>query len=430
MNYEQVLQALYHRNEFSIKLGLENIKTLLNYLDNPLKSFPVIHIAGTNGKGSVANFLSSILKEEGFKVGLYTSPHLIDFRERIQINHKKIPKKDVLQGLSQIDRVIEKEQQKDKHFAPTYFEVVTALALKYFQKQQIQIAVLETGLGGRLDSTNVCSPLVSVVTNIGKDHTSILGKTLASIAKEKAGIIKKGIPVVTAETRKSRLKILQQEAKKKKADLISVPKIISEQKETFSYEGDSWNLPNLQLSMLGEYQIKNAFTAITALEQLKETEFKVSLESIRKGLSQAQWPGRFEILKEKPLLIVDGAHNPEGIDAFIEALKAKEIKNPILIFGLMQDKEKQVLIQKLNQISETFYLVASNTPKAMPVQALEKLFLKSGYSGSLNLSYTLSTALSKALKQGRKEKRAICVCGSLYLVGETLSYLEKENAKN
>jgi len=257
MKYEQILQALYQRNEFSIKLGLENTKTLLNHLGQPLKKYPTIHIAGTNGKGSVANFLASILRKEGFKVGLYTSPHLIDFRERIQINQKMISKKAVLDGLQKIDRLIQRQQKKDPTYSPTYFEVVTALALKHFEQQKVDMAILETGLGGRLDSTNVCHPLVSVITNIGFDHLSILGSNLASIAREKAGIIKVGVPVVTGETRRNRFYLLEKVAKKKKAPLILTPKISRHHQQTekvqerFDYQSDTWKLLNLTIPMGG-----------------------------------------------------------------------------------------------------------------------------------------------------------------------------------
>ncbi len=415
MKYEESLQALYQRNEFSVKLGLENIKTLLNLLGNPHKKIPTIHIAGTNGKGSVAHFLAEILRIEGFKVGLYTSPHLVDFRERIQINKKMISKHSVVRGLEKIEKIIRQEQKKDPTFSATYFEVATALAWDYFHQQKVDITVLETGLGGRLDSTNICTPLVSVITTIGIDHTDILGKSLAAIAKEKAGIIKERIPVVVGEIRETRWRLLQKEAQRKNAPFVLA---------------SHFKLPNITLAMQGRHQIQNAATALATLAELKKTSFGVSKNSIRKGLTQSQWPGRFQILKKKPLLIVDGAHNVEGILALIHTLNEKKIKNPIFVFGLNSDKEKEKIIQKIFRLSDSFYLVASSALKATPVPALKNIFQNAGYSGNLNLSYTMATALPAALKQAKREKRAVCVCGSLYLVGETFSYLKKEHAKN
>ena len=434
MKYEEALQTLYQRNEFSVKLGLENIKTLLNLLGNPHRKIPTIHIAGTNGKGSVSYFLAEIFRIAGFKVGLYTSPHLVDFRERIQINKKMISKRSVARGLEKIEKMIRQEKKKDPTFSATYFEVATALAWDYFHEKKVDITVLETGLGGRLDSTNICVPLVSVITSIGIDHTDILGKSLAAIAKEKAGIIKEGIPVVVGETRKPRLSLLRQEAKRKKAPFVLIPSYRRLKKrdtqECFDYESSFFKLPNITLSMLGKHQIQNAVTAIATLEQLRETSFEVSDAAIRKGLAQSQWPGRFQILNKEPLLIVDGAHNVEGILSLRQTLNEKKILNPIFIFGLNTDKQKESIIRKLFRLSDSFYLVSSLALKATAVPTLKNLFQNAGYSGNLNLSYTIATALPAALAQGKREKRAVCVCGSLYLIGETFSHLKKEYAKN
>ncbi len=433
MKYEQALQALYQRNEFRIKLGLENIQALVKDLKNPLKNYPTIHIAGTNGKGSVANFIAAILKEQGYKVGLYTSPHLIDFRERIQINHKKISKKNVLKGLGEIETIIQRRQMKYKSFEPTYFEVVTALAFKYFKDQRVDIAILETGLGGRLDSTNICDPLVSVITNIGRDHTHILGSKLSEIAYEKAGIIKKDRPLVLGEKRTKQLEVLKKEAKKKKTAPVLTPSFVKKKnkslsKESFDYLGKQWTLNDLTLNMGGEHQVENALTAITALEQIQKSRFKVSPESIRKGLKKTVWPGRFHLLQENPQLFVDGAHNLEALTMLSKTLKQKQI-DPILLFGLMNDKEALPMVKKAASLTNSIYLVQSNVRKALSVHKLKQLFEKIGYSGKLKIGYTIEKGLPSALKQAQKQNRAVCVCGSLYLVGETIQWVGQKNAE-
>jgi len=430
MNYSQALKKLTSQSEFSIKLGLQNIERLLAKLAHPQKQFPLIHIAGTNGKGSVASTMVSVLQFSGYKTGLYTSPHLVDFRERIQINQQLISKSDVLRGLQLIYRLIEKEQEKAKDFIPTYFEIVTALALDYFSRKKVDVAVLETGLGGRLDSTNVCMPQVSVITPIAKDHSEILGKNLRSIALEKAGIIKSQVPVIVSKQTPTALKILRLAAKQKKCRLIQSPPLKGHkksrnlEKEVFSFKGKRWHFENLETNFVGKHQVENAVTALTALEHLSLEGYSISEESVRKGLLKRKWRGRFQIVQKEPLLILDGGHNVSGIKSLLHTLKEKNCQNPIFVFGIMNDKEITPIIRQLCQKSDCLFLVQSQASKAMKVTDLAKLFKKERFNGKLFLSGSIFKALPQALKIAQKAKRTVCVCGSLYLVGEALQFIK------
>jgi len=435
MNYESSLQALSSRNEFSIKLGLENIQTLLQLLGNPHKLFPSIHIAGTNGKGSVACFAATILKQAGYRTGLYTSPHLIEFRERIQINGKMISKKRVLEGLKNIFKKIDALQSKNKTFSPTYFEIVTALAFDTFAKEKIDIALIETGLGGKWDSTNVCLPKVCVITQIAKDHQKYLGKDLKSISLEKGGIIKKNVPVVVSVNKKIPVQVLTQLAQSKKAKMIHSSsnfnhiKNDSLENERFHFKNNGWEFLNLKTKMLGSHQIENASAALAALGILNQEGFTIPESAVRKGLSLAQWPGRFHVWQKNPPLILDGAHNVEGLKRLFSNLKEKNCLSPIFIFGMMKDKETGAMIQLFKNNSDTLFLTQSQTIKSLSVSDLAIKFQKAQYKGRIFTYKNVSTALFKAQKRASQEKRALVVCGSLYVVGEALSALKHDQTQ-
>lgn len=427
MNYNQTLEALYSRNEFSIKLGLENIKKLLSLLNSPHKRFQSIHVAGTNGKGSVACYLAEILKAQGYKTGLYTSPHLNDFRERIRVNQKRIPKEEVLKGLQKIYKLIETGQAKEQTFVPTFFEIVTALAFDFFSNKKVDIAVVETGLGGRLDSTNVIGPAVSVITDIAMDHSEILGKTLPEIALEKAGIIKAGTPVVTSEKSNRILELFKKKAKSLNSAIYKVPSHIPRQdqsntdEEIFDYNGDKWTFKNLKIKNLGEHQVKNAATALTVLEQLSNRKWVISEQAVRKGLLESKWEGRFQVWRRDPFVVLDGCHNSAAVDKMIQTLVEKRCRNPLMIFGAMRDKDLESILGKLGEMTDTFFLVSAGVGKAAPVSGLKEILRRNGFKGNITLFQNIPDALTEALKG----KREICVCGSLYVVGEALAALKK-----
>lgn len=429
MNYQQTLKALYHRNEFNIKLGLENIRRLLQLLGNPHDRFPAIHIAGTNGKGSVANYLASILKAAGYRTGLYTSPHLVDFRERIQVDGKKLTQSDVIEGLKKIEALIKKEKRRNASFSPTYFEIVTALALDHFSQKKVEVAILETGLGGRWDATNTCRTMLSIITEISYDHQQYLGSDLPSITLEKTGIIKRNIPVVSSKQNKISMALLKKEARQMKSPLFLAAKAsqtngnTSLDYESFHFKGEEWRFLDLKIKNLGKHQIQNASTALTALEILKNKGYSISEEAVRLGLWEGHWPGRFQVWQKKPLLILDGGHNVAGLKKLTATLDEKNCRNPIFVFGLMQDKEVSSMVKHVSRKSDTFFLVQAAQSKALNVDKLSEFF--ASLKKQIHKAKRISIALPQALKQAKKEKRAVCVCGSLYLVGETLSFLKQ-----
>lgn len=429
MSYASVLQDLFRRNEFSIKLGLNNIRQLLNLLGNPQNKFKSIHIAGTNGKGSVSAILASVLYEAGTRTALYTSPHLIDFRERIQVNGRKISRRQVLNGLSRIDRLIQREQHRRKNFSPTYFEIVTALAFDTFARQKAEIAVVETGLGGRLDATNLCLPVATVITHVDWDHQVYLGNSLQAIAFEKAGIIKRKVPLITAESRGDILRHFKNEAARKEAPLYFTPnssnRFVSDRLdgEKFDYKGADWDLRNLRLPLVGEHQIKNACTALRVLETVSKRGFPISEKAVRQGLAKTRWPGRFEVHPGDPALVLDGSHNREGIQTLVNTLRQKKIRRVAFIFGMMKDKEIRRAVSQLSKISNRFYLVEAKVPRATPVEDLAKEVRRFRPQAKIFLVPDTAQALRLARRHCRGTGTTICICGSLYIVGEALQEL-------
>ena len=347
-NYQQTIDYLYRLEYSGIKLGLENVSRLLKFLGNPQDKWPAVHIAGTNGKGSTAAFIYTILREAGFKVGLYTSPHLLDFSERIQINEKKISWDVIVAYTRKLKNQIEHQQA-------TFFEATTALAFAYFADQQVDIAVIETGLGGRLDATNLVHPLVTIITSISEDHQQYLGSTLPQIAFEKAGIIKTGIPCITIQQEADILPILQEKAVEQNSPFFVIKpadhlKIISEtlQGSTFDLLLPQRSLQNLKILLAGDHQIGNASLAVASVLNLKS--FPCSEQQIRAGLSKTDWPGRFQHIAENPLTILDVAHNPAGFKKTLAFIRSKMPGKRIwAIVGLSKDKDYQKIADILSQ---------------------------------------------------------------------------------
>ena len=321
-------------NVDAMHFGLAAITELLSRLGNPQKSYKTILIAGTNGKGSTAAMTASILCRAGYKVGLYTSPHLVDVRERIVVNGKKISRKE-------FGRIVGYVKDKKKQYV-TYFEFLTAAALVYFQRQKIDIAVLEVGLGGRLDATNVCNPLVSVITNIAFDHMDYLGNTLESITREKAGIVKRKGICVTAVKQEKVLEVLKNVCRQRQAKLCCLGsdiKIKKQKNGSLNYRGLHRNLKNLIIPLQGDHQLSNAALALATIEFIEKKGFSVDDTAIYAGLKNTHWEGRLEVLKNDPCFILDGAHNPAGISALCRSLKNDfSYRRLILIFGALADK--------------------------------------------------------------------------------------------
>ncbi|MGP8154518.1 MAG: bifunctional folylpolyglutamate synthase/dihydrofolate synthase [Smithella sp.] len=411
MNKFKPSEYLTSLNVDKMHFGLKAISQLLSRLGNPQDSYKTILIAGTNGKGSTAAMTSSILCRAGYKVGLYTSPHLVDVRERIVINGKKI-------ALKEFKRII--AYVKDKMEYPvTYFEFLTAVGFVYFQNRKVDIAVLEVGLGGRLDATNVCFPLASIITNIAFDHTAYLGNTLESITREKAGIIKKNGICITAVRQKIVLEILENVCLRSRAKLYCLGRDIKIKKQEdgfFTYRGLFRNIKNLTIPLRGDHQLSNAAVALAAIEFCSKKGFHIDDTAIYSGLKNTHWEARMEILQEQPLFLLDGAHNPAGIDALCRSLKRDfPHRRLILIFGVLADKDYRQMLQKILPLASIIILTQIKTVRAVPVNDITETLKKMGYTA------VVTKDVNQAIKQAlalAKNQDLICATGSFYLAGE------------
>ncbi|UCG35846.1 MAG: bifunctional folylpolyglutamate synthase/dihydrofolate synthase [Candidatus Omnitrophota bacterium] len=422
INYEKKPFFPYHKS-----LKLERVRSLFNALDIAYGKLKVIHIAGTKGKGSAATFCAYMLAASGIKVGLFTSPHLFDFRERIvvfkkrreQVLHFKISKKDVAKILRKLKPAIDKFKKTIKFEEPTFFEVFTAIALEYFLEKKVDVVVLETGLGGRLDATNVVNPLISIITHIDYDHTDKLGKRLSQIAYEKAGIIKKGIPVISDSQRKAALGVLREQCNKMEAPLFIYGKDFSAKHirlknnyTAFDFQFSIQKVRNAKVYLKGKYQVQNAALAVAAISFIKENS------AIRDGLAQTHLEGRFEIAKRNPLIILDIAHNPVAFSVLKDNLKTYfPSKKVILIFAASKDKDIEGMLKNLP--FSHLILTRFNNPRSMePFQIQRQTKIRDAF-----IAPDIKGALAIAESLYNKDS-LILVSGSLYLVAEAKKLLQ------
>lgn len=422
MNYKEALDFIHSTYKFGSKLGLQNIGKLLELLDNPQKRLKFVHVAGTNGKGSTTAYISSILMAAGYKVGIYTSPFIQRFTERIKINNIEIEQQKLAHITSKVKDAIEMMIAEGFNH-PTEFEVVTAVALKYYYEEKCDIVVLEVGLGGRYDATNIIdSPEVAVITSISYDHMAILGDTLPKIAFEKAGIIKKGCDCVLYKQSQEVTKVIEDACKERDAKLTKVD-FNKLSLGSFSMDGQHFSyghLEDLFISLLGDHQLRNACTAIEVAFILKQKGFKINDEQIKEGLKAAIWIGRLELLSKNPLFLVDGAHNEDGARTLMEAIKKYFPGHKVtFIMGVLKDKEYTKLIKLASEIADKFIAIA--VPNSRTLKA-EELFTEiTKYCGNVTKSDTIKGAIELALSQ-RKDGELICAFGSLYFIGEVREY--------
>ncbi len=402
-SYEFFTRHLGDREYFGQKLGLERISKILERLGSPEKKFSSVHIAGTNGKGSTAALLASVLSQAGFKVGLYTSPHLEDFCERIRIGDELVSSEKVLKLAQQV-----RDSEQD---TLTFFEFTTVIAFLYFAEQSVDMAVVETGLGGRLDATNVIHPLVSVITSISYDHRAFLGNSLQEIAREKAGIIKTGIPVVVGKLPEEVLRVIQDEAKSKNSFLMTA---------------HSENFPSdWTLSLEGDHQILNASVVIEAVRLLNQSgDFKICSEDVKKGLAHVVWPGRLETVSEKPWILLDGAHNVEAMKIVKEYLEKKlQGRRLIVIFGDMLDKDHEELLKEIAPLVDQFIFTAVENKRATPVEFLQKI--SENFVKASSCVIGVQQAIESVLKS-LDPKDVLLITGSFFIVGEARSWFQKK----
>jgi dihydrofolate synthase/folylpolyglutamate synthase len=421
MSYPKTIAYLFGLQRFGIKLGLSNITTILQHLGNPHEKLRCIHIAGSNGKGSTAIILLSILKRSGYRVGLFTSPHLINFTERIRINDSEIPKKRVVLLVEEIKDLCDRISLKNV----TYFEVVTAMALKYFKEEKADPVILEVGMGGRLDATNVVHSILSIITSISLEHQIYLGNTLLKIAGEKAGIIKKNTPLITGAKQNHVLQLFSRQCKKMHAPMYRIGKQILGRRtgmQTFNYQGLKTSLRGLELSLMGDHQISNATMAIAAAEVLDGMGFSLATCTIREGLKNVQWPGRLEIVRDNPPVLLDGAHNPAAWKALKKSLTNYFHFNKLfIILGVMEDKDIDQLITILTPEA---YKTIFCRPKMLRSATKEIIGKYIAFSSARRVAWMEDTpmALEMVFREALPED-LICVTGSLFTVGEAREYL-------
>lgn len=391
-----ILDYLSQLDRKGIVLSLNPTSKALNLLNNPHHKFPSILVAGTNGKGSTVAMLTSVLRRAGYRVGTYISPHLLDIRERVMLDGEMIPKKDFESLVQKLKKQIEK-----KSYDLSFFEFMTVLAFLYFKEKKVDIAVVEVGLGGRWDATNVLEPLVSVITTVGFDHQKFLGNTLTKIAFEKAGIIKKNGILVSGV---QQLKIQKQLAKitrSKKSILLQLGKDFFESQET--------------LSLKGAHQKQNAACVIAVLRELIKKRWIISQKNIQEGLASTRWPGRLEVVQEKPKIILDGAHNPSGIKVLIHSLKEFQYKKLHVVMGVMKDKNYKKMIEDIYPLADSFCFVEPPIHRTLLGEKLiqEMPYLKS----KIQVQPKISEALAKIIERA-DQNDIVCVTGSLYTVAE------------
>ncbi|HID0817970.1 bifunctional folylpolyglutamate synthase/dihydrofolate synthase [Clostridium botulinum] len=423
MDYKEAREYIQSKAKFGSNLGLERTEKLLELLGNPHKRLRCIHIAGTNGKGSTTAMISAVLKESGYKVGMYTSPYIEEFEERIQINGHNITKEDLGYIITKVANIVEKVENMG-YGNPTEFEIITVAMFYYFCLKEVDFAVIEVGLGGRLDSTNVLEPILSIITSISYDHMNILGETLEEITYEKAGIIKKA-PVITYPQKKEVEKNIEKVCKEKNCELIKVEdnlinieieiieKNMGQQSFKLKTKEDTYNIC---LSLLGEHQIKNCITVILALEKLMKLGIKIEKIHIISALKKVKWSARLEIVNKNPLTVIDGAHNIDGIESLKNNVsKYFKYNKLILILGILKDKQVEDMIKTLVPLADRVLTVAPHNDRGESSKELMHIVLKHNESCEHLEDY--KECYDKA-KFYCEDGDMILICGSLYMVGD------------
>ena len=420
-SYEATLTRLYGLQRFGIKLGLETVSALLSELGNPQRRFHALHVAGTNGKGSVAAMTASILHAAGVRVGLYTSPHCLDFCERIKIQGIDIPHDRVVDLFARVQALPSFLVQ------PTFFEVATVMAFQYFAEERVEIGVIEVGMGGRFDATNVCHPLGTIITNVSFDHERYLGSSLPDIAFEKAGIIKRRVPVVVGPVERDVSAVLQERAQHENAPLIAFGKeflCVSHDAGSFDVTGTRAEYLNLRCSLEGRHQAVNAACSIVALESGVMPHLSISERIIRRGLESVTWPGRLERLQRRPLIVCDGAHNPAAAECLQIHLQGlldeRNGRRLIVVIGMMQDKNLSAFLNALVPLADEVILTQIEHPRSAPVLALKRALPV--VDVPVHERESPQTAIDWATRLADHDD-LVCVTGSLFLVGHVKSLM-------
>ncbi|MBE5808056.1 MAG: bifunctional folylpolyglutamate synthase/dihydrofolate synthase [Clostridiales bacterium] len=425
MNYDESIEYIHSVYWKGTKLGLERIKALLEAIGHPESKLKFIHIAGTNGKGSTAAMLSSMLVQAGYRTGLYTSPYIVRFNERMQIDGVPISDEDLAEITTWIKPYAD---VLENH--PTEFEMVTAIALEWFARSECEIVVLEVGMGGEFDATNaVSNTLVSVLTNIGLDHTQYLGDTVEEIASTKAGIIKPGSTCVLYEQSPEVTRVISDVCAARDVPLFiaSMDALTPVSRDLTGQVFDWKGLRSLEIPLLGAHQLHNAATALTVIETLTELGMQISEESIRRGLRKTAWPGRFQVVGEKPLFLIDGGHNPQCLDALTKALQDYlPGRKAVFLVGCMADKDYENMFSPLAPFAERFVTVTPDNPRAL--RAEELAMYLSAWGLQAEAAESVEQGVRRAM-EAAGEDGVVCACGSLYMIADVLKGIEEARGR-
>ena len=422
MNYQQACFYIEECQQGRERFGLNKLEEVLHQLHDPHKKLSFVHVAGTNGKGSTAAMLSSVLTKAGYKTGLYTSPHLMRYNERMKINGQDIPDEDFIEAAETVKKVCDKMGG-----VPIVFEILTLMALWYFAKEQCDIVILEVGIGGRIDATNcIPSPKAAVITQLGLDHTETLGDTLEKIAAEKGGIIKPGCYAVMAEQQQSAMDVVREICKQKQVPLtiasVSRMKVLS-----FSVEGqqiEDKEYGAIFLPLAGSHQVKNLANVLETVGVLKQQGYQISNDAVVDGIRQTKWPARMQRLCTNPDFLLDGGHNPQCVQAVTEALKAfYPDKKVVFLTGMMQDKDTDRMLEEMVPLAQEFVCIHPDSQRAMDQNDMCRM-LRERYGVQATACQTVNEGIRTAIKKAG-DHAVVCALGSLYLAGEIQSFFEK-----
>jgi dihydrofolate synthase/folylpolyglutamate synthase len=442
-SYRSTLDYLFGLQKFGIKLGLANISALLKRLGNPHVGLRAVHIAGSNGKGSTAAFLTSILRQAGYQVGLYTSPHLVDFTERIQADGVPIAEGKVVQLTRRIRLIVDRMVREGEFWSDsafpvsskfdpfkasiTFFEFTTAMAFLYFREARVDVSVLETGMGGRLDATNVIDPLISLITPISLEHRQYLGKTLLDIAREKGGIIKPNRPLLTTVHQPRVLSLFEQKCRELHSPLYAWGRDFRGRRvgpQLMSFQGLRHRWTKLRLGLAGGHQVLNASLALAASELLAEGGFSLGEEHVRKGLGQTRWPGRLEMVGKFPRVLLDGAHNAGATEVLKRELKRNiPRRRLLLVLGIMADKDIPRMMSDLVPLADLVILTRPRMDRAAPLEVMRSH--AASFRKPIVEAAEVGSAVDYALSQAGKEDLVV-ISGSLFTVGEARAFLVKK----
>ena len=421
MTYDEALAFIHRVNPMFCNPGLSRVRTLCRALGNPQDELKFIHVAGTNGKGSTSAMLDSVLRSAGYKVGLYTSPFIMRFNERIRVDGKEIPDEDLARMTEIILPIAEGMEDK-----PTEFELITAIAFAYFKERGCDIVVLECGLGGRFDATNVIrTSTLSLITGISKDHVAILGDSIEKIAWEKAGIIKPGVPVIFGGEDEVAREVIAKEVREMCSPFSVVDhkkiKIKSADLSGSTFDFDSYE--SIKIKLLGLYQPRNAAMVLSAIDKLKEAGLHISDEAVREGLAKAKWAARFEIIGENPTIIFDGSHNAEGIRAAKESIvQYFGDEKVITVSGVLHDKEYDKIAEDIAEVSREVFTITPENPRALDAQKYAEVIKEKGVNTTPTSS--IQEALKSAINEANKMGSAIVILGSLYTYGDVIKEIK------